>query len=283
MYKLGKFAMIAALAVSAAACAVNPSSEEVGAENTDTQDISEQGLLEMETVAKVPTPTGEIAFHVVKDEEGVSQISVSERGSMEVTHTPLREALSQQELTALEIFLAISDEEPPAALIEAHPAEAQALGRPDSAVLETEIDLSAPVQKWSVAECDAVVYWDTENWLLQRLAWNNQTTEANYYNSRYTTSRVRFGLCNDGTADLDVRYQVNRQDGDGYVTFQPSDPDYNDLGGGQWMTYSTVRTGTVCNPWCVLVAARYRMQVSRGSSGTYQYDVRVMEVQEVVK
>jgi hypothetical protein len=112
--------------------------------------------------------------------------------------------LADRDLTSLEMFRAIAPErEPPAALVEAHAAEVQRLGRADDAVLEAAIDLERPIEK-SVSSCESFIFAPPPSGSWTRQQGRNYLVNETWLPvgdslsdwSHHTGNPVTFGACN---------------------------------------------------------------------------------------
>jgi hypothetical protein len=229
------------------------------------------------TLAVLPTATGELAFLDETEAGGLPQVGVLETGTIAGGASPLREALRDRALTSLEIFLAVSDREPPARLVEAHPFEAEDLGRPDATVVEVSIDMNAPVEKYSSEECTQIIFAAQTGWAFVNLQkWNNVANSSATFTYPYVSQALmRWGFCNDNSTQQNIKYEYRFYGESEWRTQTPSDPRFRTLGPNQWMAYQ-FRWRNASTPY-----TEYRAKVSRAAStGTNDYDVRVMELWE---
>lgn len=98
-----------------------------------------------------------------RDRDDLGTLELQEESSAYISESPL-DSLALQNLTFLEIFMAIAPEqEPPQALIDSHAAQAKSLNREDDSVREVEIDVAATTVK-STTVCDSVAFQDPEFW-----------------------------------------------------------------------------------------------------------------------
>jgi hypothetical protein len=135
------------LASAAAGCAVAP---------TETEESpSASSAAQTRVVAQVATPTGSIEFLDLTGSDGVPRIAISELSRVSAGVTPTQKALRQEASTSLEVFMAVSTEAPPDALVEAHGLEAMELGRDNDAIVPLEIELDDFVEKLSPTTCSS--------------------------------------------------------------------------------------------------------------------------------
>lgn len=165
----------------------------------DPDDMSAQA----KPLAIVQIPTGEVSFFAFPGPKGVAAIGISESVRIGMASTPVAAKLNENTATSLEVFMALTQEAPPDLLVEAHALEALALGRKDTQLIPTEIDVNAFVEKLSFATCDNYVYdlveadgFEYATRLIgksSRHSGGDSEATHNYYGRVYT------GVCNDGT------------------------------------------------------------------------------------
>ena len=209
------------LGIGLAGCgATSPESEEADSSPRN-------GVEGKETVlAELNVGYGTIRFHELTAPDGTKQMAISEMAPATMKTTPL-EAMQEHELTALEAFKAIApDRAVPAAIAEAHEAQALALGRSDTAVHTAFFDRGMRVEQ-TVAGCESFVYaspdvyssWWTKlgrtnvsgDW------WLNVGTVVDDYNYS-TAGKVTLGVCNESNAPISARLAYDdREDSTGWI------------------------------------------------------------------
>ncbi len=167
---------------------------------------------------------------VAHDTNQGSVVGIEESGFAYAKGSPVERLLSQK-LTALEVFKAIvPNGEVPPELVDAQAAQAEQLGRQDSAVQEASFDAAAPVEK-SVAACEDWVYAARASWVGwtngRGIDWasggrwlpvsNTSNTDWSFFTSHY----VALGVCNESGTEATANIAFdNAQDGNnwGYGT-----------------------------------------------------------------
>jgi len=214
MKTIGK-AILSSLAILVATgCAVDTDTG-----SPETSDKALQEAPETKPLATVKTPTGTVEFLDLTSEDGVPRVAISETSRISAGMTPLQTHLAAKTSTSLETFMALSEETPPALLVDAHALEAKELGRADDAIVPAEIDVNAFVEKLSAATCSAWLedFIDSNEpySAIIKAAW---LTEDNITVNR-TSSTVDMhphtwmygALCNDstGTTPITSTYYAN--------------------------------------------------------------------------
>lgn len=156
------------------------------------------------------------------DSGAASPILVSEqfdlsRGSV------LQRLTENGPLTSLEIFSSLKPGSvAPAALLDTHAAEASALGRADASVHTVDFDANAPIEKWTSASCDTLVYanegispgkvkYSKKQRLDNVSGWNDLYVGTAPLTPIWTTSSVNLGVCNDATTAMTLELWSMKQ------------------------------------------------------------------------
>jgi hypothetical protein len=179
-------------------------------------------------VASVDVGYGTVQFHESRDENGEAMVMVSQLTPNTYGRTPLHETYEGNP-TTLEVFLAVApDQEPPAALVEAHASQADALERPDHSIVAASFDADGPIAK-SVAACEALAYPQGVGCYTYRASKDDVYGENIDLDRTSNGPRVNMGICNQGNATVWGRLGV--------------DPNWNNGASYTYLDWATVPVG----------------------------------------
>lgn len=161
---------------------------------------------ERTVVASVETGGARVEFLQFQT-AGQSMLAVQESGPITSGAMPVERLSVAYRLTMLEIFYALSPNgEAPSVLLDAHAAQAQALGREDpSQVMRVAFDANAPIDK-SIAACEQWVFPTSSQYQVVNKQSLNNASGDNWLPvgtswSYSTAGQVTLGMCNDSSTN----------------------------------------------------------------------------------